>query len=47
VVILLLIYFGKQKTTSPSPKIDFSCSVATAHLQWLERGQISSDNFTK
>jgi hypothetical protein len=31
----------------PTPKIDFSCSAATAHLQWLEREQISSDNFTK
>jgi hypothetical protein len=31
----------------PSPKIDFSCSATTAHLQWLEREQISSDNFTK
>jgi hypothetical protein len=31
----------------PSPKIDFNCSAATAHLQWLEREQISSDNFTK
>jgi len=29
-----------------SPKIDFSCSAATTHLQWLEREQISSDNFT-
>jgi len=31
----------------PFPKIDFSCSAATTHLQWLEREQISSDNFTK
>jgi hypothetical protein len=28
-----------------SPMIDFSCSAATAHLQWLER-QISSNNLT-
>jgi hypothetical protein len=28
-----------------SPKIDFSCSAVTAHLQWLER-QISSNNLT-
>jgi hypothetical protein len=27
----------------PTPKIDFSCSVATTHLQWLEREQISYD----
>jgi hypothetical protein len=27
----------------PSPKIDFSCSASTTHLQWLER-QISSNN---
>jgi hypothetical protein len=32
-------------TLGPTPKIDFSCSTATAHLQWLER-QISSDNLT-
>jgi hypothetical protein len=31
----------------PSPQIDFSCSVATTHLQWLEREHISSDNFKK
>jgi len=32
-------------TLGPTPKIDFSCSVATAHLQWLER-QISYNNLT-
>jgi len=35
----------KSFTLGPTPKIDFRCSVATAHLQWLER-QISSDNLT-
>jgi hypothetical protein len=34
-------------TLGPTPKIDFICSVATAHLQWLEREQISSNNLTK
>jgi hypothetical protein len=24
-------------TSGPTPKIDFSCSAATAHLQWLQR----------
>jgi hypothetical protein len=32
-------------TLGPTPKIDFSCSTATAPLQWLER-QISSNNLT-
>jgi hypothetical protein len=34
-------------TLGPTPKIDFSYSAATTHLQWLEREQISSDNLTK
>jgi hypothetical protein len=32
-------------TLGPTPKIDFSCITATAHLEWLER-QISSNNLT-
>jgi hypothetical protein len=34
-------------TLGSNPKIDFSCSTATAHLQWLKREQISSNNFTE
>jgi hypothetical protein len=34
-------------TLGLTPKIDFSCSAAIAHLQWLERGQISSNNLAK
>jgi hypothetical protein len=37
----------KSFTLGPTPKIDFSCSSATAHLQWLEREQISSNNLHK
>jgi hypothetical protein len=34
-------------TLGHTPKIDFSCSAATVHLQWLEREEISFDNLTK
>jgi len=37
----------KSFTLGPTPKIDFSYSVATTHLQWLEREQISSNNLKK
>jgi hypothetical protein len=34
-------------TLGPTPKIDFSCSAATAHLQWLQRGRIITNNLHK
>jgi hypothetical protein len=34
-------------TLGPTLKIDFSCSAATTHLQWLQRGRIITNNFHK